>query len=464
MKYGLSEEQLAEICNIIGSYPQIEAAVIHGSRADGAYKEASDVDIAIKGEKTNESLAAKLKFHLEEETYLPFFFDVIAYNAITSTELKNQIKVKGKTIYRRGWIYTKLGEIIKLGNGMARPKTEGKNPLYGGNGILGYSSESNYDGDTIIIGRVGRYCGSVYFEDKPIWISDNALSAKPKGNHNIKFLYYFLKNLNLNKMAQGSSHPLITQTLLNSTDIFICNNVAEQRAIAEVLSSLDDKIDLLHRQNKTLENMTQILFQKWFIDDADEAWEEKKLVKIMDINPKYNLKKGTVAPYLEMSNMDVNSHTPLNWYNRAFKSGMRFQNGDTLFARITPCLENGKTCFVDFLKENEIGWGSTEYIIMRSKPNLPPLLSYVIAKNNTFRNYAIGTMSGTSGRQRAQATSLEEYPIYIPPPIILEKFSKQCEDITLKLKNNTLQLRALNATRDALLPKLMNGEARVKQP
>ena len=464
MKYGLSEEQLAEICNIIGLYPQIEEAVIYGSRADGAYKEASDVDIAIKGEKADESLASKLKFFLEEETYLPFFFDVTAYNSSTSAELKKQIKTKGKTIYRKGWIYTKLGEVIKLGNGMARPKTEGKIPLYGGNGILGYLSESNHDGDTIIIGRVGRYCGSVYFEDKPIWISDNALSAKPKGNHNTKFLYYFLRNLNLNKIAQGSSHPLITQTLLNSLDIFICNNVAKQKAITEVLSSLDDKIDLLHRQNKTLENMAQTLFQKWFIDDADEAWGEKKLGEIIDINPKYSLKKGTSAPYLDMSNMNVNSHTPLNWYNRLFKSGIRFQNGDTLFARITPCLENGKTCFVDFLKKNETGWGSTEYIVMRSKPNVPLFLSYVIAKNNTFRDYAISTMIGTSGRQRDQAKDLKEYPIDIPPPTILEKFSKQCDGIALRLKNNTLQICALNATRDTLLPKLMNGEAWVKKP
>ena len=282
MKYGLSDEQLAEICSVIGSYPQIEEAVIYGSRADGSYKEASDVDIAIKGKKADQSIASKLKFFLEEETYLPFFFDVIAYNANISAALKKQIKTKGKTIYRKGWIYTKLGKVIGLGNGMARPKTKGKIPLYGGNGILGYSSESNYDGDTIIIGRVGRYCGSVYFEDKPIWISGNAFSAKPKGNHNTKFLYYFLQNLNLNKKAQGSSHPLITQALLNSLDIFICNNVAEQKAITEILSSLDDKIDLLHRQNRTLENIAQILFQKWFIEDADEAWEEKKFSKRCD--------------------------------------------------------------------------------------------------------------------------------------------------------------------------------------
>ena len=465
MKYGLSEEQLAEICNIIGSYPQIEAAVIHGSRADGAYKEASDVDIAIKGEKTNESLAAKLKFHLEEETYLPFFFDVIAYNAITSIELKNQIKVKGKTIYRRGWREVKLRDVAEINNGKSNSQdadSTGIYPLFDRSMLIKKSNRYLFDKEAVIVPGEGKKFIAKYYYGK--FDLHQRCYAIHSFNKSIfpKFCYYYLVNSNdyFRSVAVGSTVLSLRLGHFQQLPV-ILPPLSEQKAIAEVLSSLDDKIDILHRQNKTLENMAQILFQKWFIDDAGEAWEEKKLVEIMDINPKYNLKKGALAPYLEMSNMDVNSHTPLNWYNRAFKSGMRFQNGDTLFARITPCLENGKTCFVDFLKENEIGWGSTEYIIMRSKPNLPPLLSYVIAKNNTFRNYAIGTMSGTSGRQRTQATSLEEYPVYIPPPIILEKFSKQCEDITLKLKNNTLQLRALDATRDALLPKLMNGQIRV---
>ena len=485
MKYGLSEEQLAEICSIIGSYPQIEEAVIYGSRADGAYKEASDVDIAIKGKTADESLASKLKFFLEEETYLPFFFDVIAYDTIPSVELKKQIKTKGKTIYRKGWREVKLGDIVEIIGG-GTPSTQ--KPKYWNGDIpwLTPKDLSKFKDRYIAngernISKLGLHnsnakllpAGTVLLTTRApvgyLAIAKNEIAVNQgfKGliaNKHIDnvFLYYLLKrNVDyLKANSSGTTFGELSKASLKSIS-FCIPPLSEQKAIAEILSSLDDKIDLLHRQNKTLENMAQILFQKWFIEDADEAWEEKKLVEIIDINPKYSLKKGTLAPYLEMSNMNTNSHTPLNWHNRPFKSGMRFQNGDTLFARITPCLENGKTCFVDFLMEDEIGWGSTEYIVMRSKPNLPLLLSYVIAKNNTFRNYAISTMIGTSGRQRAQAKDLEEYPIDIPPPIILEKFSKQCDDISLRLKNNTLQLRALNAIRNALLPKLMNGQVRV---
>jgi len=170
-----------------------------------------------------------------------------------------------------------LGDVIDFGNGKARPKAEGAYPVYGGNGILGYANESNYEGETIVIGRVGAYCGSVYYENRPIWISDNALSAKPKKVNHTKYLYYFLVNMNLNQLAEGSSHPLLTQTLLNSIEIEISDEENEQKAIAGVLSSLDDKIDLLHRQNKTLEAMAETLFRQWFVEEADEYWNDGML-------------------------------------------------------------------------------------------------------------------------------------------------------------------------------------------
>ena len=160
------------------------------------------------------------------------------------------------------WKEMKLQEMLDFGNGKVKPKNNGDIPIYGGNGILGYGGDANYTGETIIIGRVGAYCGAVYYENKPIWISDNALSAKPKKNNCAKYLYYLLKYNDLNQWAGGSSHPLVTQRLLNSLKLTICSNPKTQTAIASVLSSLDDKIDLLHRQNATLEKMAETLFRR----------------------------------------------------------------------------------------------------------------------------------------------------------------------------------------------------------
>ena len=146
------------------------------------------------------------------------------------------------------WKEVKLEEVLKFGNGKVKPTMFGEIPIYGGNGILGFGNDSNYQDETIVIGRVGAYCGAVYFEKVPIWISDNALSAKPKNANDAKFLYYFLKHVDLNQYAGGSSHPLVTQTLLNSLEFSLCTDSFKQKSIASVLSSLDDKIDLLHRQ------------------------------------------------------------------------------------------------------------------------------------------------------------------------------------------------------------------------
>ena len=121
------------------------------------------------------------------------------------------------------WEVGKIDDIAVFSNGKSRPNDveNGEIPIYGGNGILGFTNQSNYDGLSIIIGRVGAYCGSLYIENKPIWLSDNALIARGKKEDYTFYLFYLLKSLELNSMAEGSSHPLLTQTLLKSIDISV---------------------------------------------------------------------------------------------------------------------------------------------------------------------------------------------------------------------------------------------------
>jgi len=217
--------------------------------------------------------------------------------------------------------------------------------------------------------------------------------------------------------------------------------------------------------------MAETLFRQWFVEpvrrseseggEALEDWEEGCLGDIADINPTYQLKKGEISTYLEMKNVSTSTFNPEGWYKREFTSGMKFQNGDTLLARITPCLENGKTCFVTFLDEEEIGWGSTEYIVIRMKDPFHPYISYIIAKDKDFRDFAISSMSGSSGRQRAQANVIKEYDIKVPPLEIIEELNRQLAGTLQKLKNNAKQIHTLEKLRDTLLPKLMSGEVRV---
>lgn len=137
-------------------------------------------------------------------------------------------------------------------------------PIYGGNGIMGYTNSSNAS-NVVIIGRVGAYCGSVHYSRGKCWISDNAISARAKNDNSIDYLYYLLSSLNLNRHHIGGAQPLMTQGIINNIDI-PRHSLSEQKKIAAILSSLDEKIETNRKINARLEELAQALFKSWFID------------------------------------------------------------------------------------------------------------------------------------------------------------------------------------------------------
>jgi type I restriction enzyme S subunit len=131
-------------------------------------------------------------------------------------------------------------------------------------------------------------------------------------------------------------------------------------------------------------------------------------------------------------------------------------------ARITPRLENGKTALVDFLQQRQVGWGSTEYIVLFPKPPLPEPFASCLARSDGFREFAIQTMTGTSGRQRVQADSLPHFRLARVPQLVAEAFDRAIEPLFVRSSAAIRESRTLAALRDALLPKLISGELRVK--
>lgn len=143
---------------------------------------------------------------------------------------------------------------------------------------------------------------------------------------------------------------------------------------------------------------------------------------------------------------------------KPYNGGMRFTNGDTLLARITPCLENGKTAFVDFLNEDEIAFGSTEYIVLAPRNGVPPEMLYCIARYPAFVDYAVKNMNGSSGRQRVSAETIGQFPLPVFAEDNLSTFREAVTPMFLRMRNNSLENMRLAELRDALLPKLMSGE------
>ncbi len=151
-------------------------------------------------------------------------------------------------------------------------------------------------------------------------------------------------------------------------------------------------------------------------DTVNSSWPVRRLDEVVDFNPRETLPKGRDAPYIEMAALPQNDRWHLPPVLRAAGSGSRFRDGDTLLARITPCLENGKTAQVRGLGPDIIGWGSTEFIVMRAKIGVTDGdFVYLLARDPSFREYAIQQMTGTSGRQRVPTESLLAYEVPVPP-------------------------------------------------
>ncbi|RIL53072.1 restriction endonuclease subunit S [Mammaliicoccus fleurettii] len=166
-------------------------------------------------------------------------------------------------------------------------------------------------------------------------------------------------------------------------------------------------------------------------------FKKYKLNEVLTLNPTLKLKKNTIAKKIAMENIKEYQKKIDSYTYSEFKSGSKFMNGDTLLARITPCLENGKTAYVDILDEDEIAFGSTEFFVLRPKDNLMDShFLYYLMRTNEIRNTIIKSMTGTSGRQRAQKESILEYEFCLPSLKIQTAIAKLLKNLDDKIETN----------------------------
>ena len=160
-------------------------------------------------------------------------------------------------------------------------------------------------------------------------------------------------------------------------------------------------------------------------------WERKKLCEIADFNPRESLSKGAIAKKISMDKLQPFCRDIPSYEFEAFSGGTKFRNGDTIMARITPCLENGKTAKVSVLDDNEVGFGSTEYIVFRAKEGMDEDFLYYLVCSSIIREPAIKSMVGSSGRQRVQMDVVQNLEIQVPPikeQRIIGKFLRNLDD------------------------------------
>ena len=376
-----------------------------------------------------------------------------------------------KVIQNHDWRQSTLSELLEFSNGKTSPERSDSFPfpVYGSNGIIGFADKTNSLPRTTIIGRVGSYCGSLYYSEDVCWVTDNAIKASAIDENDSKFLFYLLHTLQLNNKRVGSGQPLLNQTILSSIPVTV-PPLPEQRTIAHILSTLDDKIEQNRRMNETLEAMARALFKSWFVDfdpvrakmegrdtglpkhiadlfpdclvdselgEIPEGWEVNtigEIVKRKSVGKKYSqktaLKSGNV-PILDQGKSGI-----IGYHNNAPGVDASPSNPIIVFAN--------HTCYMR--------------LIMHEFSAIQNVLPFEGKNHDIYWLYCatIGKQEFIEYKGHWPDFSIKE--IIIPGRILQSEFRKVVAVLFQQIHLNDSQSHILANIRDALLPKLLSGE------
>lgn len=271
----------------------------------------------------------------------------------------------------------------------------------------------------------------------------------------------------------GSTRAYLGITAQHNLPI-IMPPIDKQRKIAAILSAYDDLIENNKRRIALLEKMAEEIYREWFVrfrfpgyQDAEfekgipKGWGLKSVAEAININPAERPHKDDLKPYVGMEALSTSSmYFDVSEFRQG-NAGSKFRNGDTLFPRITPCLENGKKGFVMCLDPGQVAIGSTEFIVFREKL-LSPEYIYLLSCFEPFRTHAEISMVGASGRQRVAENCFLFFFIAVPPKPVLDLFTDQVRPMFESIKNLNRQNKVLDESKSMLLPRLISGKLSVE--
>lgn len=359
-----------------------------------------------------------------------------------------------------GWRISPLSDVVDLQRGFDLPahsRVPGPYPVLTSGEGGGWHNEGPVPGPGFIVGRATNL-GRPKWSESAFWPHNTTMYAKSFRGNNPRWLFHLFESTDLSGFDSGSVQPMLNRNYIAQVGVMV-PPLAEQQAIAEVLGALDDKI----AANTALAASTERVLRA----EVDLAWLRREdrsstLAEFIEFNPKVSVPRGESAVYVDMRRLPESGWSIDGYDRREPRGGARFQNGDTLLARITPCLENRKTGFVDHLEDDEVGVGSTEFIVMRARHGLAAPISFLLATEARFREFAIQHMIGSSGRQRVAASDLAAFELPTPDFAWLDQFGKHVDALFAAVAAQARENRTLAATRDALLPQLMSGKLRVR--
>lgn len=515
MKFGLEQHIIDKLIAVFEQYPKVDKALVFGSRAKGNYRPDSDIDIAIKGQdlSTDDIIAISVAF---EEKGITHKIDLINYHTIKEPELKGHIDRVGIEFYSR-WKECRLGDYIETINGFAFKSTDFldsekpnslpiikiKNVANGDVNIDGvhhhlYSENLKkyvVEKGNILISLTGNHpeletqvvgLVSKYKLEKKALLNQRVgkLFSKKPLELNDDYLYYYLKNKDTHQYLASQSSGSANQANISKTDIekisFSKPPIQEQTAIATILSSLDDKIDLLNRQNKTLEQLAETLFRQWFVEEAEESWEVKSFGDLVEttlggewgkenIEGEFTLQvqciRGTDIADLRKG---IPDKTPIRFIKQKKFESIEIKDGD-LIMEISGGTDNqstGRTVYINSDIKALFKYPlvfSNFCRLIRPKKSEYSFFLYAYINHLYEQGDLFNLENGSSGIKNLNYKALLfELEYKMPNEKRIIQFHKEVERYFYKINKNKFQIRTLTQTRDTLLPKLMSGEVRVK--
>jgi type I restriction enzyme S subunit len=372
---------------------------------------------------------------------------------------------------------TRLEHALHFANGRSSPdRDEGAlYPVYGSNGLIGRAGEKNSEPNTIVIGRVGSYCGSVHFSKDACWVTDNAIRATAKSDHDPAFLYYLLKHLNLNSWRSGSGQPLINQATLNAIEAPI-PEPSEQRMISGVIGAFDDRITLLRETNATLEAIAQALFKSWFVDfDPVRA-------KMAGRAPE-GLDEATAALFPDSLEKTEVGLVPRGWRVGKLEDLLVLQRGFDLPAqdRVSgtysiiaasgpsgthhsamvkgPGVVTGRSGVLGrvFLTFDDY-WPLNTTLWIKEFRAATACYAYELLRLLDFKSFNAGSAVPTLNRNH-----IHGLPYIVPQRACVDAFESIARPLHERIKSNERHAQSLADLRDTLLPRLISGQLRLPE-
>ena len=310
-----------------------------------------------------------------------------------------------------------------------------------------------------VTSRNGEKISIAYLDEEDCIISSSytVFEVENKEELDPEYLMLWFSRPEFDRYARYKSHGSVRE-IFDWNELCMVElpvpDIEKQRKIVKAYKTITDRIDLKQKINDNLEATAQAYFDNLFFscDDTDCT-----LADIALVNPSRPLSKGVEARCFDMSTLPTSGCIPTGDTTKPYNGGVRFINGDTLIARITPCLENGKAAYINILNEGEVAFGSTEYIVFASKDDIPSCFYYFLIRNSKFVTFALQFMNGSSGRQRVSGEELASFPLMIPSKEKLAAFNKVGKLVLEQMKEATEEIQFLKQLQETITATLSSN-------